>query len=132
MAEGELARTVADSREHTKITAIKAMQLDKHPQTLIKVETDAGWVGYGEAGTHGPIVRAHLEKEVIPLLLGQDPLEIDKHFSRMTEIQHPNLPNMPTVSGVDIATLRRRCATLWPPNLELVRVSSSKRWAWNR
>jgi len=90
-------------RGRVQITGIKAMQLQKHPQTLIKVETDVGLVGYGEAGTHGPIVRAHLEKEILPLLKGQDPLEVELHYERMTTLQHPNMPNIPTISGVDIA-----------------------------
>ena len=90
-------------RGQVKITGIKAMQLQRHPQTLIKVETDAGLVGYGEAGTHGPIVRAHLQKEILPLLMGQDPLDVELHYERMIALQHPNMPNIPTVSGVDIA-----------------------------
>ena len=96
--------TTSDSeRGKIKITSIQAMQLKKHPQTLIKVETDAGLIGYGEAGTHGPIVRAHIEKEVLPLLKGQDPLEVELHYERMVTQQHPNMPNIPTISGVDIA-----------------------------
>ena len=96
--------TTSDSeRGKIKITSIQAMQLKKHPQTLIKVETDAGLIGYGEAGTHCPIVRAHIEKEVLPLLKGQDPLEVELHYERMVSQQHPNMPNIPTISGVDIA-----------------------------
>lgn len=95
--------TPDSERGQVKITGIKAMQLQKHPQTLVKIETDAGLVGYGEAGTHGPIVRAHLEKEILPLLVGQDPLDVELHYERMVAQQHPNMPNIPTVSGVDIA-----------------------------
>ncbi|MFT5090201.1 MAG: L-alanine-DL-glutamate epimerase-like enolase superfamily enzyme [Planctomycetota bacterium] len=98
-----MATTADTERGQVKITGIKAMQLQKHPQTLIKIETDAGLVGYGEAGTHGPIVRAHLDKEILPLLIGQDPLDIELHYERMVSQQHPNMPNIPTVSGVDIA-----------------------------
>ena len=90
-------------RGQVKITDIKAMQLQKHPQTLIKIETDAGLVGYGEAGLHGPGVRAHLAEEILPLLEGQDPLDVELHYERMVAMQHPNMPNVPTVSGVDIA-----------------------------
>ena len=60
-------------RGRVQITDIKAMQLQKHPLSLIKIETDVGLVGYGEASTHGLIVHAHLEKEILPLLKGQDP-----------------------------------------------------------
>jgi hypothetical protein len=41
-----------------KITAIKAMQLDfQFDGCLIKIETDAGLVGYGETGVNGPMGR---------------------------------------------------------------------------
>ena len=101
--KGKKLDALAESEQgRVKITAIKAMQLREHPQSLVRIETDAGICGYGEAGTSGPIARAHL-RELEPLLIGQDPLEIEKHFTRMTCLQHPNMPNMPTVSGVDIA-----------------------------
>ena len=48
-------------RGRVQITDIKAMQLQKHPLSLIKIETDVGLVGYGEASTHGPNVHAQLE-----------------------------------------------------------------------
>ena len=38
-----------------------------------------------------------------PLLLGQDPLEIEKLFDLMSNLQHPDRAHVPTVSGVDIA-----------------------------
>jgi galactonate dehydratase len=36
-------------------------------------------------------------------LIGADPLAIERHFYRMTSMQHPFLPPMGTVSGIDIA-----------------------------
>jgi L-alanine-DL-glutamate epimerase-like enolase superfamily enzyme len=100
--EQQLNELSGVERGQVKITDIKAMQLKKHGQSLVRVETDAGLYGYGEAGTFGPIARAHL-LELKPLLVGQDPLDIDRHYTRMTALQHPNMPNIPTVSGVDIA-----------------------------
>ena len=100
--EKPLNELVGAEKGQVKITDIRAMQLKKHPQSLVRIETDAGICGYGEAGTPGPIARAHL-LELKPLLIGQDPLEIDKHYTRMISLQHPNMPNIPTVSGVDIA-----------------------------
>ena len=73
-------------RGRVQITDIKAMQLQKHPLSLIKIETDVGLVGYGEANTHGPIVHAHLGKEILPLLKGQDPLEVELHYERMLSL----------------------------------------------
>jgi L-alanine-DL-glutamate epimerase-like enolase superfamily enzyme len=100
--EGKLDALAGSEPGHVKITAIKAMQLREQPQCLVRVDTDAGICGYGEAGTTGPIARAHL-RELEPFLIGQDPMEIEKHFTNMTGLQHPNMPNMPTISGVDIA-----------------------------
>ena len=73
-------------RGRVQITDIKAMQLQKHPLSLIKIETDVGLVGYGEASTHGPIVHAHLEKEILPLLKGWPPLEVELHYERMLSL----------------------------------------------
>ena len=57
-----------------KITDIKAMQLSFGANnTLIKVETDGGVTGYGEAGSSGPMARARIET-MKPLLVGHDPL----------------------------------------------------------
>jgi L-alanine-DL-glutamate epimerase-like enolase superfamily enzyme len=86
-----------------EITDLRAMQLrDSGSQTLVKVETDAGVEGYGEAGADGQTVRAqlgHLEG----ILLGADPLAIEKLYDRMTNMQHPYRTHAPTISGVDIA-----------------------------
>ncbi len=100
-----------------RITAIKAMQLDfQFDGCLIRIETDAGLVGYGETGTNAAMARAHLEhmtKGEFPGankyvggpagLIGADPLAIERHFYRMTTLQHPFLGPMGTVSGIDIA-----------------------------
>ncbi|NLG26893.1 MAG: hypothetical protein GX557_03230, partial [Chloroflexi bacterium] len=83
-----LEERVERERGHVKITAIKAMQInDQSGQTLVKVETDAGLTGYGEAGSTGPMTRAHL-KWMEPMLIGEDPLNIDKLYVRMTTLQH--------------------------------------------
>lgn len=100
-----------------KITAIKAMQLDfQFDGCLIKIETDAGLVGYGETGVNGPMARTHLAHLTVGQfpgasnysggpagLIGADPLSIEKHFYRMTSLQHPFMAFMGTVSGIDIA-----------------------------
>jgi L-alanine-DL-glutamate epimerase-like enolase superfamily enzyme len=100
-----------------KITGIKAMQLDfQFDGCLIKIETDAGLVGYGETGTNAQIARAHIAHMIggqFPGssalqggpagLMGSDPLAIQKHFYRMTSLQHPLMAPMGTISGIDIA-----------------------------
>ena len=103
----------APARNQVKITAIKAMQLDfQFDGCLIKIETDAGLVGYGETGTDSKIARAHIEHLDWALqrargggarLIGGDPLSIRHHFYRMTEMHFPLPAPIGTISGIDIA-----------------------------
>lgn len=92
----------ARDRKRVKITEIKAMNLGNRGTSLLKIETDAGLAGYGEASASGPMLRARIE-EMKPLLVGQDPLAIERHFHMMTSMMHPHLPHIPSVSGIDIA-----------------------------
>lgn len=86
-----------------KITNIKTMQLRHNGgDCLIKIETDAGLVGYGEAGGTGAIVRSRLQN-MQWMLIGQDPLQIERHFHNMSTMTHTYIVHIPTVSGVDIA-----------------------------
>lgn len=85
------------------ITGLDAVQLDGTVgQSLVRVETDAGIAGYGEAGADGPTVRGQL-RQLEELLIGEDPVEVERHYDRMTGTQHTYRPHVPTVSGVDIA-----------------------------
>lgn len=91
----------------TKITAIKAMQT-KHMATLIRIETDAGVVGYGPCGTSGPIARAEIEKlhhARLPHLglIGKDPLAIQVHHHNMFYAYPQRGRQIQTFSGIDIA-----------------------------
>ena len=86
-----------------KITAVKAMQVRNIAgNCLIKVETDAGLVGYGEAGSSGPMARARL-RVMEPMLVGKDPLSIERHFHDLVTLMHTYTAHVPTVSGIDIA-----------------------------
>jgi L-alanine-DL-glutamate epimerase-like enolase superfamily enzyme len=69
---------------------------------LIRIETDAGIVGYGEAGLPSAAARTRIEM-MAPQLIGQDPLAIERHFYMMAATQYSFMANIPTVSGVDIA-----------------------------
>jgi galactonate dehydratase len=95
----------ASAANQVKITAIKAMQLDfQSDGCLIKVETDAGVTGYGEAGVNAKIARAHLEHIIkVTNIIGGDPLSIERHYFNMTSMQHPLMAPMGTVSGIDMA-----------------------------
>ncbi len=92
----------APLKNQVKITATKAMQLDfQGDGCLIKIETDAGLVGYGEAGVSAKVARAYLFEK--GFFVGEDPLEIGRHFFQMTSAQHPIMGPMGLISGIDIA-----------------------------
>ena len=93
----------APQANKVKITAIKAMALTIGANnTLIKIETDAGLIGYGEAGSSGPMALARVET-MQDMLIGQDPLAIARHFHNMTSLMHTYMAHIPTISGIDIA-----------------------------
>lgn len=89
-----------------RITGLKAAQHVKRRKnwnrTLVKIETDSRLKGYGAVGSNGETVRGQLH-QMEDLLLGEDPLVIQKHYDRMMGQQHSHRPHVPTVSGVDIA-----------------------------
>ena len=89
----------APLKNQVKITAIKALQLTHGDTCLIKIETDAGLTGYGEAGLYGDVARANIEHFGI---IGGDPLSIERHFFNMTSAEHPMVP-IELISGIDIA-----------------------------
>ena len=71
-----------------KITAIKTLQLDNVGDgCLIRIETDAGLVGYGESGVNSKMARDRIET-IQRNLIGQDPLAIERHFYVMSALQY--------------------------------------------
>lgn len=93
----------APAGKMVKITAIKALQLaNVGDGCLIRVDTDAGISGYGEAGLSAAMARARIER-LNTQLIGQDPLAIERLFYLMTAPQNPFVPQIPLVSGIDIA-----------------------------
>ena len=71
-----------------KITDIKAMALQNIAgNCLIRIETDGGLTGDGEAGPTGPMARARIAT-MRDLLVGKDPLTIEVHFHNMTSLMH--------------------------------------------
>jgi L-alanine-DL-glutamate epimerase-like enolase superfamily enzyme len=100
-------QTLADSeRNRVRITGIKAFQLKGHGiQSLIRVDTDAGIHGVGEAGLPAVIVQGYLEF-MKDSLIGQDALAIEKCYADMTRMRaqwHAHWTQNPTVSGIDMA-----------------------------
>lgn len=89
------------------ITAIKAMQV-RSQGTLIKIETDAGVVGYGECHATGPLARAVIAgigAGRLPHLglVGKDPLAIQVHFHNLFYAYPQRPPYVRVLSGIDIA-----------------------------
>src|SRR6266545_520451 len=97
------AALAAPYRGKAKITAVKAMGLKTATgNCLIRVDTDAGLSGYGEAGATGAMARARIET-MKPLLIGKDPLSIEQIFFNTTSLMHTYMAHIPTISGIDIA-----------------------------
>ena len=93
----------APAEKLVKITAIRALGLDNVGDgCLIRIDTDAGLTGYGEAGVSAKMARARIEL-LGRQLIGEDPLAIERLFYLMTAPQNPFVPQIPLVSGIDIA-----------------------------
>jgi L-alanine-DL-glutamate epimerase-like enolase superfamily enzyme len=93
----------APAANQVKITDIKAMAIQNIAgNCLIRIDTDAGLTGYGEAGATGPMARARIAT-MRQLLVGKDPLAIEVHFQNMTSLMHTYIAHIPTISGIDIA-----------------------------
>jgi L-alanine-DL-glutamate epimerase-like enolase superfamily enzyme len=93
----------APNVNRVKITAIRAMQIKNIAgNCLIRIDTDSGLTGYGEAGATGPMARARIAT-MKSLLVGKDPLAIEVHFQNLTSLMHTYMAHIPTISGIDIA-----------------------------
>lgn len=90
-------------RGKVKITNIQAMAIKNIAgNCLIRIDTNSGLTGYGEAGATGPMARARIET-MKPLLAGKDPLAIEQHFHNMSTLMHTYMAHIPTISGIDLA-----------------------------
>jgi galactonate dehydratase len=93
----------APNVNRVKITNIRAMAIQNIAgNCLIRIDTDGGLTGYGEAGATGPMARARIET-MRSMLIGKDPLAIEVHFQNMTSLMHTYMAHIPTISGIDIA-----------------------------
>lgn len=95
-----------NERNQIHITDIKVYQLKNHGiQSIIKVETDAGIFGIGEAGLPAVIVQGYLDF-MRESLVGQDALAIEKCYADMIRMRaqwHAHWVQNPTISGIDMA-----------------------------
>jgi L-alanine-DL-glutamate epimerase-like enolase superfamily enzyme len=93
----------APNVNRVKMTNIRAMAIRNIAgNCLIRIDTDSGVTGYGEAGATGPMARARIET-MKSLLIGKDPLQIEVHFQNMTTLMHTYMAHIPTISGIDMA-----------------------------
>jgi L-alanine-DL-glutamate epimerase-like enolase superfamily enzyme len=82
-ATAALQRAAAALRKKVRITDVKCMIVrGTWDWNLVKVETDAGLYGIGEA-YWGPGVKDLILKQMKPLVLGEDPLNVDKLYTKM-------------------------------------------------
>jgi L-alanine-DL-glutamate epimerase-like enolase superfamily enzyme len=93
-------------KERVTITAIRVYQLKGHGiQSIIRVQTDAGIEGIGEAGLPAGIVQGYLDF-MQEWLIGQNALEIEKCYADMIRMRaqwHAHWTQNPTISGIDMA-----------------------------
>src|SRR5438128_3308637 len=76
-------RLAAALRKKVKITDVKCMIVrGTWDWNLVKVETDSGLYGLGEA-YWGPGVKDLILTQMKPLVVGEDPLNVDKLYTRM-------------------------------------------------
>jgi L-alanine-DL-glutamate epimerase-like enolase superfamily enzyme len=95
--------TAAPSTKTVKITAIKTLKLDNVGDGCpVRIETDAGLVGYGESGICSKLARDRIES-IERTLIGQDLLAIERHFYMMSSLQYSFVAHIPTISAIDIA-----------------------------
>jgi galactonate dehydratase len=86
-----------------KITNVRAMAIRNFAgNCLVRIDTDSGLTGYGDAGATGPMARARIEP-MKGLLIAKDSLLIEVHFHNMTTLMHRYMAHIPTISRIDMA-----------------------------
>ncbi|HLH73978.1 MAG TPA: mandelate racemase/muconate lactonizing enzyme family protein [Chloroflexota bacterium] len=90
-----------------RITKIETIRLTQHPQLLwVQVHTDAGLTGLGETFYVPGAVAAVIHDVAAPVLLGEDPLDIERHWHALFHITNYYGyagAEMRAVSALDIA-----------------------------
>src|SRR5215831_13500148 len=90
-----------------KITRVQTLVLNM-PMLIVRVETDGGVVGWGEAFGHRvfPATRAIIDTLLGPMCVGRDPSQISAIHEDVQRLLHGigrNGPTMYALSGIDIA-----------------------------
>ena len=69
-----------------KITRIETIHLQEHATLLfVRVHTDEGLIGHGETKYAIDALHGFIHQYAAPLLLGKDPLQIDRHWRTIYE-----------------------------------------------
>ncbi|NQW18105.1 MAG: mandelate racemase/muconate lactonizing enzyme family protein [Chloroflexi bacterium] len=95
-----------------KITDITVTPLRTN-KGLLRIQTDAGVEGWAEApgrnrvvpGRNGSVFEAYLESVIKPELIGEDPLQIDRHWETLANGKDDKLYKLPAavVGVIDVA-----------------------------
>ncbi|HSE78787.1 MAG TPA: mandelate racemase/muconate lactonizing enzyme family protein [Alphaproteobacteria bacterium] len=89
-----------------KIAAIDTLRLESHPNLLwVEVHTDQGLIGLGETFYGAAQAEAQIHAYIAPILVGDDPLAIERHWRRMLPYVGyvGSSAEMRALSAVDIA-----------------------------
>ena len=67
-----------------RITRLETVRLGRHPHSLwLRIHTDDGLTGLGETSYAPRAVSALIHDQLAPLLLGRNPLDIERHWHAM-------------------------------------------------
>ncbi len=111
-----------------KITSVKAIPSSAggphktRNYIYVKIETDEGLVGWGEA-TIGPLTIAHMVEEFGQLLIGKDPGRIEDHWQNLYhhfQNMRGGPVQMPAISGIEVALWDIKGKALGVPIYELL------------
>ncbi|MYD44019.1 MAG: galactonate dehydratase [Gammaproteobacteria bacterium] len=111
-----------------KITSVKGIPASAQMSAVavrnfiyVKIETDEGIVGWGEA-TSGPLAVATMVDEFGELLVGEDPMAIEKHWQTLYHHFHVRggVVQMSAISGIEIALWDIKGQALNAPVYELL------------
>ena len=110
-----------------KITSITAIPASSSPRgqarnyVFVKIETDEGITGWGEA-TAGPLAVATMVDEFGELLIGKDPHRIEQHWQTLYHHFHVRggVVQLSAISGIEIALWDIKGQALGVPVYELL------------
>ncbi|MFB3093989.1 MAG: mandelate racemase/muconate lactonizing enzyme family protein, partial [Dehalococcoidia bacterium] len=111
----------------TSVKAIPASNATPPPRAVIrnyvfvKIETDEGITGWGEA-TCGPLSVATMVEEFGEVITGRDPMEIEKHWQTLYHHFHVRggVVQMSAISGIEIALWDIKGKALGVPVYEML------------